>query len=59
MISMSLGCDNCFSQATEQFYQDVYDQNVLIIAAAGNSGKSAFVLFYHVNSSVQYDVSVI
>lgn len=40
VISMSLGCDNCFSQATEQFYQDVYDQNVLIIAAAGNSGDT-------------------
>lgn len=35
---MSLGCDNCFSPTTDLFYQDVYDQNVLIIAAAGNSG---------------------
>lgn len=38
VVSMSLGCDNCFSAATELFYQDVYDQDVLVIAAAGNSG---------------------
>ena len=29
------------------------------IRLAKRAGKSAFVLFYHVNSSVQYDVSVI
>ncbi|KAL7543030.1 hypothetical protein ACHAXR_012487, partial [Thalassiosira sp. AJA248-18] len=40
VISMSLGCDGCFSQSTELFYQDVYDQDVLIIAAAGNSGDT-------------------
>ena len=39
VISMSLGCDNCFSQASENFYQDIYDQDVLVIAAAGNSGS--------------------
>ncbi len=38
VISMSLGCDRCFSSTTDLFYQDVYDQNVLVIAAAGNSG---------------------
>ena len=37
---MSLGCDNCFSPTTDLFYQDVYDQNVLMIAAAGNSGDT-------------------
>ena len=37
VISMSLGCDGCFSAASDLFYQDVYDQNVLVIAAAGFS----------------------
>ena len=36
---MSLGCDNCHSAVAEAFYNDVYDQNVLVIAAAGNSGS--------------------
>ncbi|KAL7553429.1 hypothetical protein ACHAWF_017427, partial [Thalassiosira exigua] len=40
VISMSLGCDGCFSSATEDFYNEKYDQDVLIIAAAGNSGDA-------------------
>lgn len=38
VISMSLGCANCYTAAEDMLYQDVYDAGVLIIAAAGNSG---------------------
>ena len=38
VISMSLGC-TCFSEIAELFYQDVYDQDILVIAAAGNGGS--------------------
>lgn len=38
VISMSLGGGG-FSQITSQFYQDIYDQNILVIAAAGNDGR--------------------
>ena len=39
VISMSLGCANCYLAVEDEFYNDVYDQNVLVIAAAGNSGS--------------------
>ncbi|KAL7535246.1 hypothetical protein ACHAXR_006381, partial [Thalassiosira sp. AJA248-18] len=39
VISMSLGCANCYVSAYDQAYQDAYDQGVLIVAAAGNSGQ--------------------
>mmetsp|Transcript_23841 Transcript_23841/g.51509 ORF Transcript_23841/g.51509 Transcript_23841/m.51509 type:complete len:1410 (+) Transcript_23841:159-4388(+) len=38
VISMSLGCSNCYVSAFDQAYQDAYDAGVLVIAAAGNSG---------------------
>lgn len=38
VISMSLGCSWCYVQAYDEAYQDAYDQGVMIIAAAGNSG---------------------
>ena len=38
VISMSLGCNNCPSTTADLLYQDVYDDNILIVAAMGNSG---------------------
>ena len=35
---MSLGCENCYVAASDLLYKDAYDANVLIIAAARNSG---------------------
>eukprot|EP00984_Skeletonema_dohrnii_P014121 scaffold5902_cov101-Skeletonema_dohrnii-CCMP3373.AAC.3 len=41
VISMSLGGGG-YSATDNAFYEDIYDQNVLIVAAAGNDGKEAF-----------------
>ena len=41
VISMSLGCDGCYSSVEEAAMKDAYNEGVLIIAAAGNSGNSA------------------
>lgn len=38
VVSMSLGCSNCYVSSYDQFYKDTYDQDVLVIAAAGNTG---------------------
>jgi len=35
--SAALGCEYCYSEIENLFYQDVYDQDILIIAAAGNA----------------------
>jgi len=40
VISMSLGGGG-YSSITNAQYEDIYDQDVLIVAAAGNSGNSA------------------
>lgn len=37
VISMSLGCSNCYVQAYDEIYREAYDDGALIIAAAGNS----------------------
>lgn len=43
VISMSLGCSGqqCYSQTEADAYQELYDEGILIIAAAGNDGNSA------------------
>eukprot|EP00584_Thalassiosira_punctigera_P007945 CAMPEP_0172538382 /NCGR_PEP_ID=MMETSP1067-20121228/9762_1 /TAXON_ID=265564 ORGANISM="Thalassiosira punctigera, Strain Tpunct2005C2" /NCGR_SAMPLE_ID=MMETSP1067 /ASSEMBLY_ACC=CAM_ASM_000444 /LENGTH=1434 /DNA_ID=CAMNT_0013323865 /DNA_START=104 /DNA_END=4408 /DNA_ORIENTATION=- len=41
VISMSLGCGNCYVAAYDQAYKDAYDAGVLIVAAAGNSGRDS------------------
>jgi hypothetical protein len=42
VVSMSLGCNNCKTQTEEKFYTDLYkNRNILIVAAAGNSGNTA------------------
>ena len=40
IISMSIGCDGCFDAAENDAMQTVYDNGVLIVAAAGNSGNT-------------------
>lgn len=43
IISMSLGCDNCYSYAMNAFLDDLYKNNdILLIAAAGNAGNSGY-----------------
>jgi len=42
VVSMSLGCANCYSEIWNLFSRDVYDQDILIIAAAGNSGYEVY-----------------
>lgn len=42
VVSMSLGCDACYSQIEDEFFQTLYDKGVLTIAAAGNSGSSVY-----------------
>jgi len=39
VISMSLGCSNCYVEAYDNAYDDAYDAGVLVIAAAGNTGQ--------------------
>jgi len=39
VISMSLG-GGSFSAIAQEFYKDIYDQDILIVAAAGNAGNS-------------------
>ena len=41
VVNMSLGCDDCFSQAQNDAFTRIYNQGVLLVAAAGNSGNSA------------------
>lgn len=42
VISLSLGCNNCKTQTEKRFYDNLYKKNnVLLVAAAGNSGNSA------------------
>jgi subtilisin family serine protease len=41
VISMSLGCEGCYSSVEEAAMKDAYDAGVLIIAAAGNGGDGA------------------
>jgi len=42
IISMSLGCsgNQCFSQTEAEAYEELYDEGILIIAAAGNDGNN-------------------
>jgi len=42
VISMSLGCNGCFSGIASQAYNRHYEDGVLIIAAAGNGSNNAF-----------------
>lgn len=42
VISMSLGCIGCYSSALDNFFQNLYNSDILLIAAAGNSGTSAY-----------------
>ena len=41
IISMSLGCDGCSDEQENTVMDTVYNDGVLIVAAAGNSGNSA------------------
>ncbi|KAL9186751.1 hypothetical protein ACHAXT_010471 [Thalassiosira profunda] len=43
VISLSLGCGGpeCYSAAVNAAFQDAYDQGVVLVAAAGNSGTDA------------------
>jgi len=36
VINMSFGCDSCYSQIEESFYQELHDRGILLVAAAGN-----------------------
>ena len=45
VISMSVGGPES-SEIEELFYQDVYDQNILVIAAAGNFREGSDILHY-------------
>jgi serine protease len=42
IVTMSLGCDNCYSSASDTSYQGFTNDGILLIAAAGNSGNSAY-----------------
>jgi len=42
VVSMSLGCNNCYTEIENDFYEDLYGKGVLIVAAAGNSANSDF-----------------
>ncbi len=54
VISMSLGCSNCYRAAYDEAYQEAYDAGALVIAAAGNSGSDV----EHFPSGYQSVVSV-
>ena len=42
VVSLSLVCNNCLSQTEQMFHSNIFKKNnVLLIAAAGNSGDSA------------------
>merc|ERR1712151_522659 len=42
VVSLSLGCNNCRTQTEDAFYTRLYEkENILLVAAAGNSGNSA------------------
>jgi len=40
VVSMSLGCNSCYSQTNDDFYNSKYNDGILVIAAAGNSGNT-------------------
>jgi len=42
IISMSLGCINCYSFALDNYFQNLYNNDILLVAAAGNFGNSAY-----------------
>lgn len=42
IVTMSLGCDNCYNSASDTSYQGFTNDGILLIAAAGNSGNSAY-----------------
>jgi len=42
VIYMSLGRNCCPSDIERLFYKDIYDRDILIIAAAGNSGSDNY-----------------
>jgi len=42
VVSMSLGCNNCYTKTEDDFYSSMYESGVLLVAAAGNSGNSDF-----------------
>ena len=44
IINLSLGCENCYSSATESTFDQVRNAGVIVIAAAGNEGSNQ--LFY-------------
>merc|ERR1719410_2288378 len=43
VVSMSLGCTSCYTEMEDDFYSELNSEDgVLIVAAAGNSGNSAY-----------------
>jgi serine protease len=41
VISMSLGCNGCYSVVEEALMKEAYNEGVLVVAAAGSSGNTA------------------
>jgi subtilisin family serine protease len=42
VVTMSLGCDGCYNSISDSEFQSFYDDGILSIAAAGNSGNTAY-----------------
>merc|ERR1711862_374718 len=42
VISMSLGCNSCYSSIYDNYLQNLYNDNILLVAAAGNAGTSDY-----------------
>jgi len=42
VVSMSLGCNSCYTNIENDFYKEKYEDGILIVAAAGNSGNTIY-----------------
>lgn len=40
VISMSLGCSGCYTIAIDNYFQSLFDNDIILVAAAGNDGNS-------------------
>lgn len=42
VVSLSLGCNDCYSNAMDNYFKGLEKKNILVVAAAGNSGTSDY-----------------
>eukprot|EP00592_Proboscia_alata_P016008 CAMPEP_0194392808 /NCGR_PEP_ID=MMETSP0174-20130528/122945_1 /TAXON_ID=216777 /ORGANISM="Proboscia alata, Strain PI-D3" /LENGTH=596 /DNA_ID=CAMNT_0039188417 /DNA_START=220 /DNA_END=2010 /DNA_ORIENTATION=- len=40
VINLSVGCNECYSSSTDALFSELYEEGILVVAAAGNDGST-------------------